>query len=217
MRNKRIGLIGALAIGAAVIVPSRGGAQEMTENPQAKLAGASKDIRVETIATRDELKAAVDALDALTRQKSGDLRPSYDAFVAEVKKTHAAAEQTLSRAGSMESASKDYFSAWQAEVGGIGNESLRRNAQRRLDDVRKSYDKVVASLRRASVAFKPFLSDLDDIQKTLANDVTEGGVKAIRGVANDAKNNQRKVLRYVNEAIDQLGDMEKRLSSQKGS
>ena len=115
----------------------------------------------------------------------------------------------------MESASKEYFGAWQNDVTGIAKESLRKNAQRRLDDVRKSYDKVIASLRQATVEFKPFLSDLDDVQKTLANDVTVGGVKAIRGTANDATGNARKVLRYVNDAIDELGRMEKALSSQK--
>ena len=217
MRNIVISSICALVVGTVVFVPSRAGAQGTTDTPQAKLAGASKDIRLETVATRDELKAAVDTLDALSKQKSGDLRPSYDAFVAEVKKTHDAAEATRSRAGSMETASKDYFGAWQADVGAISNESLRKSAQRRLDDVRRSYDKVVASLRQAATAFKPYLSNLDDIQKTLANDVTEGGVRAIRGVANDAKDNQRKVLRSVNEAIDNLGSMEKALSTQKSN
>jgi Mg2+ and Co2+ transporter CorA len=215
MRNKVINSICALAIGAVVLAPSLGRAQETSANPQAKLAGATKDIRLEAVNTRDQLKASVDALDALTKQKSGDLRPAYDTFVEEVKRTHDAAGQTAARAASMDSASKDYFGTWQTDVSGIAKESLRKNAQRRLDDVRKSYDKVIASLRQATVAFKPFLSDLDDVQKTLANDVTVGGVKAIRETASDAAKAQRKVLRNVNDAIDQLASMEKALSSQK--
>jgi hypothetical protein len=217
MRNKLINSICTLAIGAVMLAPSLGSAQESSASPQAKLAGATKDIRLETVNTRDQLKAAVDALSALTKQKSGDLRPAYDTFVAEVKKTHAAADWTAARAGSMDSASKDYFEAWQTEVSGIAKESLRKTAQRRLDDVRKSYDKVIASLRQATVAFKPFLSDLDDVQKALANDVTAAGVKSVRGPANDAAGGEKKVRRYINDAIEQLGSMEKALSSQKSS
>ena len=215
MRNKVINSICAMAIGAVVLAPSLGRAQETSASPQAKLASSAKDIRLEAVNTRDQLKSAVDALDALTKQKSGDLKPAYDTFVAEVKKTHNAAETTAARAGSMDSASKDYFGAWQADVGGISKESLRKNAQRRLDDVRKSYDTVIASLRQGAVAFKPFLSDLDDVQKTLANDVTVGGVKSIRDTASDATKAQRKVLRNINDAIDQLASMEKALSTQK--
>jgi hypothetical protein len=211
MRNKMIGSICALVLGTGLL-----NTVTAQEGAQAKLADSLKDIRLETVATRDELKSAVDTLDALTKQKSGDLRPTYDAYCAEVKKTHDAAQATASRVGDMETASKDYFGAWQSEVTSISNESLRRKAQRRLDDVRRSYDKVVASLRQAGAAFKPFLSDLDDVQKTLANDVTVGGVNSIRGVAKDATWNQRKVLRYVNEAIDELARMQNALSSQKG-
>jgi hypothetical protein len=214
MRNKVIDSICTLAIGAVVLAPNLGRAQEMSESPQTKLASSIKDIRLETINTRNQLTLAVNALTALTRQKSGDLRPAYDAFVAEVKGTHTAAEQTAARAASMDSASKDYFGTWQDDVSGIAKESLRKNAQRRLDDVRKNYDKVIASLRQATVEFKPLLSDLDDVQKTLANDVTVGGVKSIRGTANDATGIAKKVHRYINNAINQVASMEKALSSQ---
>ena len=117
----------------------------------------------------------------------------------------------------MESTSKDYFGTWQTDVAGIANESLRKRAQRRLDDVRKSYDKVIASLRQAGVAFKPYLSNLDDVQKTLANDITPGGVNAVRSTVREANGNEKRVLRYVNDAIDELSRMERELSSQKGA
>ena len=214
MKHKMIGLICALAVGAAITPPDRAMAQATKPSAQAKLAGSIKEIRIETTLTRDQLQQTVDALDVLVKQKTGDLRPTYNAFVAEVKKTHAAAEGTASRAGSMQKASMDYFGAWQTEVGGISNESLRKKAQKRLDAVRKSYDKVVASLQQAGKEFRPFLSNLDDVEKTLANDVTPGGVKAIRGTASDANFNVKKVRRYIADAIEELGKMERSLSSE---
>jgi hypothetical protein len=215
MRNKMINSVCTLAIGAVLLgaIPVR--AEE--PSPRTKLAKSMNDIRIETTATRDQLKTAVAALDALTKQKKGDLKPSYDAFVAEVKKTHDAAAWTSSRVGNMDSSSKDYFGAWQTEVAGISNESLRKNAQKRLEAVRKSYDNVIVSLRQATVEFKPFLSDLDDVQKALANDTTPGGIKAIRGTAKNATNGEKKVNRCVSEAIDLLAGMEKALSSQAGN
>ena len=209
MKVKLIRRIALLALGAALLQPNA----SQAEGSQAKLAASIGEIRTETIHTRDQLQATMDALNALTKQKKGDLKPTYDAFTAEVQRTHAAADLTASRTGAMQNASKEYFGGWQEEVGGIANESLRKKAQKRLEAVRKNYDEAIVSLREASEKFKPFLSNLDDVQKTLANDITPGGVKSIRSVASDANFNMKKVRSSIFEAIKELDNMEKSLSS----
>jgi hypothetical protein len=213
MKSNMKGLICALAAGTALLQPNLAGAQA-TKSGQAKLAENIAEIRTETVRTHNQLQATMDALNALTAQKTGDLRPTYEAFAAAVKNTHAAADQTAARKDSMQTASKDYFGAWGEQVAGIAKESLRKKAQKRLDTVRKSYDKVIGSLREAAEKFKPLLSNLDDVQKTLANDVTPGGVKAVRSTANDANSNMKKVRWSINEAVQELMGMEKELSSQ---
>jgi hypothetical protein len=181
---------------------------------QEKLAASIAETRTETVRTRDQLQQTVNALNALTTQKKGDLRESYNTFAAEVKNTQAAALATSARAQSMETASKDYFGTWQTEIAGLANASLRKKAQKRLEAVRKSYDKVIVSLREAAEKFKPFLSNLDDVQKALANDITPGGVKAVRGTARDADFHMRKVHWAINDGIKELDSMEKALSSE---
>lgn len=217
MKHRILGSVCALAIAALAVGSNQANAQESKESPQAKLASALKDIRLETIKTRDQLQAAVDAINAFTKQKAGDLQPLYDTYVDEVKKTHDAAESTRARSTNMKESSADYFGTWQTEVGSINNTSLRKKAQKRLDAVRKNYDGVINSLVEATKAFKPFLSDLDDVQKTLANDVTAGGVKAVQGTVNNANANQRIVLKSINDAIRQLAEMEKQLSTQRAA
>jgi len=214
MKTRIIPLACALAIGAVLVQPGRATAQASKESAQAKLAASVGEIRTETVRTRNQLLASMETLNALAKQEKGDLRPTYNAFVAEVKKTHTAADQTAARTGSMQNASKEYFGKWQEEVAGISNESLRKKAQRRLDDVRKSYDKVIVELKQAAEKFKPFLSNLDDVEKTLANDVTPGGVKAVRGTVSDANSNMKKVRWSVADAVDELEKMQKALSSQ---
>lgn len=200
----------ALALGTALIQPNPGQA----EGAQGKLVARIGEIRTETTNTRDQLQATMDSLNVLTKQKKGDLRPAFATYTDQVNKTHAAADWTSARSTSMFNAGKEYFDTWQTEVTSINNESLRKKAQKRLDSVRKSYDKVLVSLQQAALDFKPFLSDLDDIQKTLANDVTPGGVKAVRGTVDSANWNVKKVRRSVGAAIEELGKMEKSLSSQ---
>jgi hypothetical protein len=82
-----------------------------------------------------------------------------------VAKTDAAAALTRTRVQWMDTDGRQYFKDWQKTIDGIANESLRKKSQKRLDSVKKEFDKVNESLVLAGDKFKPFLSDLADIQK----------------------------------------------------
>ena len=81
-----------------------------------------------------------------------------------------------------------------------------------MDSVKVSYDKVEASLKLAGEKFKPFLSDLGDIQKVLAADVTAGGVKAIKSTVSSANWNHQYVDNAIKSALKEMDKMEKALS-----
>jgi len=183
-----------------------------TQASQEQLARSIRDAHVETRRTSDQLKATLAALNALTKQKTGDLRPAYNTYCAEVSRTEAAAAWTRTRVTWMASDGRKYFKDWQNTVNGIANESLRKKAQKRLNSVQESYDKVEASLKLAGEKFKPFLSDLADIQKALATDVTAGGVKAMKSTVKSANWNHQYVDKSVKSALKEMDKMEKALS-----
>jgi hypothetical protein len=197
-----------LTIGLATLLASA------TQASQELLAQSIKEARIETTRTSEQLKATMSALNALTKQTKGDLRPAYNTFCSEVAKTDSAAGWTRTRVQWMASDGRQYFQGWQKTVDGISNESLRKKAQKRLDSVRLNYDKVEVALIQARDKFKPFLSDLGDIQKTLAADVTPGGVKAIRSTVSSANWNHKFVNQAVNSALKEMGKMEKELSTE---
>jgi uncharacterized coiled-coil protein SlyX len=197
-----------ITIGLATLLASA------TQASQEQLAKSINEVRVETERTSAQLKATLKALNALTQQTKGDLRPAYNAFTAEVSKTESAAVVTRARVQWMAGDGRQYFKDWQKTVDGINNESLRKKAQKRLDAARGSYDKAGDSLVVAADKFKPFLSDLADIQKALSADVTAGGVKAIRGTVSSANWDHKFVNSAINDALKNLGKVEKALSTQ---
>jgi lipid II:glycine glycyltransferase (peptidoglycan interpeptide bridge formation enzyme) len=180
---------------------------------QQQLAASIKEAREEAAQTRNQLVATLNTLTELTKQKKGDLRPAYNAFTADVPKTEAAAASTQKRVAFMEGDGAKYFDDWQTTVAGINNESLRKKAQKRLDAAKKSYAKVNAALKEATEKFKPFLSDLSDIQKALANDVTADGVKSLKSTVSDANWRYKFVNRSINDALEEMQKMEKSLST----
>ena len=185
-----------------------------TQASQEQLAKSIQDAHLETMRTTEQLKSTLGALNELTAQKKGDLRPAYNAFCAEVPKTEAAAAHTRTRVQWMAGDGLKYFKDWQDTINGIANQSLRKKAQKRMDTVKQSYDKVEASLVQAGDKFRPFLSDLSDIQKALATDVTAGGVKAIKSTVSSANWNLQYVDKAAKAALKEMDKMQKALSSE---
>jgi hypothetical protein len=181
---------------------------------QEQLAASINETRAEAGRAADQLRTTLDTLTTLTKQNKGDLRPAFDAFTAEIPKTQAAAKQTRTRVQWMENDGLNYFKSWQQTVDSIGNESLRKKAQKRLDVAKKSYDKVRTSLKSAAEGFEPFLSDLTDIQKALSQDVTAGGVKAMRSTVGDANWRYKTVNKTIKEALKEMDKMAKSLSTE---
>jgi septal ring factor EnvC (AmiA/AmiB activator) len=185
-----------------------------TQASQEQLASSIKEARAETAQTAEQLKATLAALTALTQQTKGDLKPAYHAFTSQVAKTEAAATLTRTRVQWMKGDGRQYFRKWQATVDSIAKESLRKKAQKRLDAVQAGYDKVEKSMQEAGEKFKPLLSDLGDIQKALAADITPGGVKAIKSTVSSANWNHQFVDKAVQSALKEMDKMQKALSSE---
>ena len=185
-----------------------------TQATQQQLATSVKEIQGEATRTSEQLKETVGALNALSKQKKGDLRPTYEKYCAEVVRTQAAADWTASRVPSMKDKSSKYFSDWQNTVNSIANASVRKKSQKRLDSVKASYDKALVSLQEASEKFKPFMSDLRDIEKALVTDVTAGGVKAAESTIKSANWNYKYVEKSIKSALVELNKMTKALSTE---
>ena len=197
-----------ITIGLATLLASA------TQATQEQLRSSISDVHAETSRTDAQLKATLGAINGLTKQKKGDLRPAYNTYCAEVAKTDLAADWTRTRVKWMGSDGRKYFQDWQTTVNSIANESLRKKSQKRFDAVQANYNKVQESLQLASEKFRPFLSDLTDIQKTLASDVTPGGVKALKSTVRSANWNHQYVDAAVKSALKELDKMEKALSSE---
>jgi hypothetical protein len=107
-----------------------------------------------------------------------------------------------------------YFQTWQDKINAMANESLRKKAQKRLNSVKADFVGVQSSLELAGDKFKPFLSNLKDVQMALATDITPGGVKAIKGTVRSANWDHQYVEQAVTKALKGMDKMQKALSSE---
>jgi hypothetical protein len=207
LRSVLLGAAGVLYLASLFLLPSRAWAG------QQELAASIAETRTELMNTKEQLKVTLEAIKSLVNQKSGDLKPAFDTFMAELTKTSKAAEATTARGETMQANAISYFESWQKDVDAISNANLHMVSQNRLNKVKKIYDQVVSELKNASSLFKPCMTDLIDISKALSNDLTVKGISSIGSVFRDARSALKSVSGSIDLAMLQAQLAEKTLSS----
>jgi hypothetical protein len=202
----------ALMLGLSTLIATAGYAG------QEELMKSVGDALAEGNATRAQLAMTMGSLNALlATDPGGDLRPAYQAYVEHAGKTKADAEATRQRVAEMNSDSTKYFGEWRTDNQKIANGKLRKVATKRLEQVKKDYQKSLESLDAASAKFVPFLTDLSDIQTALSNDLTAKGLKAAKGVFKKANHDHSEVQKEIEAAIQHLTVTQAALSPTAGA
>jgi hypothetical protein len=79
-----------------------------------------------------------------------------------------------------------YFQAWDQQAAQIKNADIKSRSLSRKKEVLDRFTKVKLSYTQVSDAYRPFMSDLQDIQTALGTDLTADGIAAIKGAAQKA-------------------------------
>jgi hypothetical protein len=127
------------------------------------------------------------SLDELVNKPQADLRPQFKQFNANLNDVESAAKDISAARHSMGEKSKEFFAAWDAQLAQINNEDIKAQSQARRTDVTKRLDSIKRSYTVAADAFRPFLSELQDVRKYLSVDLTPGGLAAIKPTVTKAK------------------------------
>jgi chromosome segregation ATPase len=173
----------------------------------AERAGATKEkieaLRVESAKIRNQTLLTMEALKRLN-VKGVELRPQFEKFKAEIVKMEEQARIARDRADSMKQKGSASFQEWEKEVQAINNSDIRKQAEKRYDKRKKSYDKILAAMQEARHELVPFMSDLNDIRKLLDSELTDATVEATKSTIRSADWHGQDVR-------DSLSDAEKEL------
>jgi hypothetical protein len=139
----------------------------------------------------------------------GNLPDQFKAYSAAVSDLDSSAKDVQSKVAAMRSKGNEYVKAWDAQVAQIKNEDIKKRSVERKAELQQKFTQIKMTYTEASQQFKPFLSDLKDIQTALATDLTTSGVNSIKGAAEKA--NKDSVP--VKAALDKLAGQFKELGA----
>jgi Protein of unknown function (DUF2959) len=127
------------------------------------------------------------SLNNLTFKSAGDLRVQYDAFVTAVKNLDKSNENLDAKVIQLRVAAATFAENWSNQMTTIQNPDLRSRSAARMNEVTAQLKNVDASYEGVKNSFKPFTSDLKDIQTYLGTDLTAGGLATIKDVVSKTK------------------------------
>jgi chromosome segregation ATPase len=160
-------------------------------------------LRVESAKIRNQALLTMEALKRLT-VKGVELRPQFEKFKTELTEMEAQAKIARNRADAMKKNGQVSFAAWEQEVQTINNPDIRKEAEKRFNKRKKSYDKILKQMEEAKDELVPFMSDLNDIRKLLESELTEGSVAGTKSTIRSAD-------WHGEDVRDSLADVEKEL------
>jgi len=154
-----------------------------------------------------QLDQTLAKLNNLVSSPNADLQKQFAAFDSSVNDLGSTAKSVCNKAEQIKAQGADYFANWDKESAKMNNEDIRHRSQARKQEVAANFDRISQQYDETKAAFKPFMSDLRDIQSYLNTDLTAGGLVAIKPFATKATSDAiplKESIRSLDEAFKGL-------------
>ena len=158
--------------------------------------------------TSEQIERTLTALNELVNNPQPDLRRQFRTFTTEVNNLDSLARQVSTQAEDMKSRGATYFGRWSQELAAIQNEDIRNRSEARQQEVAARFHAIAANYEQTKADLQPFMSDLRDVQRFLATDLTPGGIATVKTFAtkaNEAAVPLRKSLTTLADDFRQTG------------
>lgn len=164
-------------------------------------------LRDDARATRVSLDRTIEALNRIPDSPSA--RDSYTSFDAELAAFQKDARTTLRNSSNVRERGRDLFAEWSAETQSINNPDIRSAAEKRRVALERQYNELINPLITARNDLIVVRSDLRDIQKALALDLTHDGIGSVKssidGINRKADAARRSLDKLTGE-LDKIAD-----------
>lgn len=149
-----------------------------------------------------QLDSTIKAMNALVDAPQSDLRPQFKDFSSSLASLQAGVQRVASLRSAMAENGKTFFDEWDQQLAVIKNEDIKARSEARKAEVSQKLMDIKRSYAEAETAFKPLMSDLQDVQKYLSVDLTTGGLDAIKEPAAKATADAAKVKTTIASLAD---------------
>ena len=158
---------------------------QRSEEVQSTMRTVDNDIKSIVV----QLDAIGSSLDELTKPGQADLKRAFDLFSDNASKIKKMEQDFAKHANEMESSGKAYFNEWDNDSQKYDNPEIQKRSNERRAELGNTYDKIAQNNIGVKEAFRAYVSDINEIERFLSNDLTSDGLDSISVVTNKSLNN----------------------------
>lgn len=192
--------VGALVFITACATSGRERAMRTTDSMDA----VESDYR-QTSTQIDKTKVS---LQALMRAEQAHLKKAYGVYAADVKRTEELAKQLYGHTEKMTTLRDEYFLGWERSY---TNADIRELSERRSIKLREVYAQIPAASVGVRGALEAYVTDIREIDRYLANDLTPRATQGIepitRKAVNDGELVQQEIARVLAAIVQVKAEM----------
>lgn len=167
---------GALLMIAAVGITSCATTgMQRSQDTQTTMETMDKDIKNVSL----QLDATGESLNELMRPSQTDKSSAFSSYKNNVEKMESMEKKFAKHAKEMKEKGINYFKEWEKEGTKYKNPQIQQLSDERRATLGKIYDKIAENSIGVNEAFKTYLSDIQEIETFLSNDLTTKGIAAI--------------------------------------
>jgi len=149
----------------------------------------------------EQFASALDQFRATVNFDGGDLEETYDRLNVEYEKSVSEAEEVSTRIDSVESVAEDLFREWERELDQYSRADLRRSSASLLNDTRKRYEQLMATMRRAERSMEPVLEAFQDQVLVLKHNLNARAIGALRNELASIERDTANLIKQMQKAI----------------
>jgi|SRR5688572_4950944 len=166
--------------------------------------------RSRLVAGQEQIDKTLASLSELTAPNQTDIRGAYDRYCDDLARMVEHSETMKREAESMRATRDEYFGKWEEKVTEIDNPTIRQSAEARRKRLRDAHERIISTSGAARDAYEPFMKDLQDIKKFLANDLSKGGIADLSDAARKVQGDGAVVKQKIGDIITTLDSVQNR-------
>lgn len=148
------------------------------------------------------------SLDNLLNLNQSDTKKAFDRFTTNVDLMESLEKSFNRHAEEMQARGKEYFSEWKKEGAQYSNKEIQNLSDQRRNDLSAVYGRIAGNSTGVKVAFRSYVSDLQQIRTYLSTDLTSKGLDSIGDVT-------RRVVRDGSDLKYAIQDMQSAIETAK--
>ncbi|MDH5436583.1 MAG: DUF2959 domain-containing protein [Gammaproteobacteria bacterium] len=152
---------------------------------------------------KEQFKSALEKFSSVLGFHGGELQDKYETLNDAFEDSEKKARDVSERIDAVESVAEALFDEWESELSQYSSKNLRQTSQRKLNQTRKQYAKLIGAMQRAEKRIDPVLKVFHDNVLFLKHNLNAKAIASLQSELVSVESNVGRLIRDMERSINE--------------